>query len=114
MNINNLYKGQNNFKNKNSYKARKNFSQNNSKKQLTKENSINKDKKEVKMMYNSFVNKIDNENISDKIKNNMINENKLKENIKYLNQDMDFETPEELHYFMVQLTHRYIKANSKF
>jgi len=114
MNINNFHKEKNNSKNKNSYKARKNFSLNNSKKQLTKENSINKDKKEVKIIYNSFVNKIDNENVSVIIKNNMINENKLKENIKYLNQDMDFETPEELHYFMVQLTHRYIKENSKF
>ena len=110
LNINNFYKGKINSKNKNSYGDRKNFSQNNSKKQLTKEKRNIKDKKEIKMIYNSFVNKTDNKIESDKIKNNITNNNKLNSNIK----DIDFETPEELHYFMVQLTHRYIKANSKF
>ena len=110
LNINNFYKGKINSKNKNSYGDRKNFSQNNSKKQLTKEKRNIKDKKEIKMIYNSFVNKTDNKIESDKIKNNITNNNKLNSNIK----DIDFETPEELHYFMVQLTHKYIKANSKF
>ena len=110
LNINNFYKVKINSKNKNSYGDRKNFSLNNSKKQLTKEKRNIKDKKEIKMIYNSFVNKTDNKIESDKIKNNITNNNKLNSNIK----DIDFETPEELHYFMVQLTHKYIKANSKF
>ena len=31
-----------------------------------------------------------------------------------LDKDIKFETPEELHFFMVNLTQKYIKANSKF
>jgi len=112
ININNFNKTKSNYnsKNKNSYKSRKNYSVNTSKKQAIKESDIKENKNhKINFRYNSFVDINNNDNNMKKEKNN---KNNNKENI--INRDIKFENPEELHFFMVNLTQNYIKANTKF
>lgn len=119
-NLNNFNKKHSNnaTKNKNFYKSRKNFSVNNSKKQIIKDKNA-KDKK-INLRYNSFVNMEYNNNKKkdDKI-NQDLNQNEKKniQNYNYediLNKELKFECPEDLHFFMVNLTHNCRKANSNF
>ena len=113
--LNNFDKKINNInKNKNSFKARKNFSVNTSKKQIIKEaNNKDKDKK-VNLRYNSFVKAYNNDKNNNNI-NKEKNEIKIEKNVEVnLNKEIQFESPEEVHFFMVKLTHNCIYANSKF
>ena len=110
--INNFNKNKNNFnsKSKNSYKTRKNFSVNTSKKQVVKGNDIKENhNNKINFRYNSFADINNNENNMKKEKNKKHNYKESK-----LGKDLKFENPEELHFFMVNLTQNYIKANSKF
>ena len=104
-NINNVDK---NKTNNNKLKSRKNFSTNNSKKKALKDsNSLNKNNHD-NIRYNSFVKVYNNHNIK--------NEQKKKEEINNSIgiKDLKFECPEEMHFFMVNLTHNCIYANSNF
>ena len=105
--INNFNKNKiNNIdKKKKSHKTRYNYSMNNSKKHILKETNNKENNKKDNIRYNSFV-KID--------KNVNINYGSKKNNNVKMDKDKKFECPEELHFFMVNLTHNYIHVNSKF
>ena len=123
-NINNFNKNHNNNnKNKNAYKPRKDFSVNSSKKQIIKDNK-DKDKK-INLRYNSFVNIDHNINNNtnknkDKKNNDDLNQNEKKDlknnniNENILNKEIKFDSPEDLHFFMVNLTQNCRISNSNF
>jgi len=113
--ISNFDKKINNInKNKNSFKARKNFSVNTSKKQIIKETNNKEKDKKVSLRYNSFVKAYNNDKNNNNINKEKI-DNKIEKNVEInLNKEIQFESPEEVHFFMVKLTRNCIYANSKF
>ena len=102
-NINSVNK--NNYNNK--YKSRKNYSTNTSKKKPLKDSSSINKKNNDNIRYNSFI-RTNN--------NNLKNEKKKKDEVNNSMgiKDLKFECPEEVHFFMVNLTHNCINVISKF
>ena len=112
ININNYYKNKSNYnsKNKNSHKTKKDNNVNTSKTQILKETNMKNKNNKTNIGYSSFVDINNNNDNGVKKEKNSTNEI----NGSNSNKDINFECPEELHFFMVNLTHNCIYANSKF
>ena len=68
----------------------------------------------MSLRYNSFVKAYNNDKNNNNI-NKEKNSIKIEKNVEInLNKDIQFESPEEVHFFMVKLTHNCIYANSRF
>ena len=105
-----------NSKNKFGNKTRKNYSLNSNKIHLSKKKYQNSIKKQYSNRNKSFKTKSYNNKVSlnKKINNNNKIDTQIKEKEKVKKEFLDIESPEELHYFMVNLSIEYKQLNDNF